>query len=142
IGRYFFTLIGLTFSITPALVYWLAGYLIGHGDRHLTVGAIVAFTSLQARVFFPLTGLLNVQVELGGAMALFDRIFEYLDLPLDIHEKPDAVVLDPHQIRGEVRFEEATFRYTADSPEPTLDRITFTAAPGQLVALVGPSGAG
>jgi ATP-binding cassette subfamily B protein len=142
IGRYFFTLIGMTFSITPALVYWLAGYLIGVGDRHLTVGAIVAFTSLQARVFFPLTGLLNVQIELGGAMALFDRIFEYLDLPLDIHEKPDAAVLDPHQVRGEVRFEDVSFRYVADSPEPTLDRLSFTAAPGQLVALVGPSGAG
>jgi ATP-binding cassette subfamily B protein len=142
IGRYFFTLIGLTFSITPTLVYWLAGFLIARGDHHLTVGGIVAFTSLQARVFFPLTGLLNVQVELGGAMALFDRIFEYLDLPIDIHEKPDAEVLDPHQIRGEVRFEEVTFRYNADAPEPTLDRISFTAAPGQLIALVGPSGAG
>jgi ATP-binding cassette subfamily B protein len=142
IGRYFFTLIGLTFSITPALVYWLAGWLIGRGDQHLTVGSIVAFTSLQARIFFPLTSLLNVQVELGGALALFDRIFEYLDLPLDIKEKPDAEKLDPHRVRGEVRFEDVVFRYKSDSPEPTLDHINFTARPGQLIALVGPSGAG
>jgi ATP-binding cassette subfamily B protein len=142
IGRYFFTLIGLTFSITPALVYWLAGWLIATGDQHLTVGGIVAFTSLQARIFFPLTGLLNIQVEVAGALALFDRIFEYLDLPLDIHEKPDAAVLDPHQVRGEVRFEEVGFRYYAGAPEPTLAGINFTAQPGQLIALVGPSGAG
>jgi ATP-binding cassette subfamily B protein len=142
IGRYFFTLIGLTFSITPTLVYWLAGYLIARGDQHLTVGGIVAFTALQARIFFPLTTLLSVQVELMSSMALFGRIFEYLDYPLDIHEKPDAARLDPHQLRGEVVFDDVTFRYTPDAESPTLDHISFRAEPGQLIAVVGPSGAG
>lgn len=142
IGRYFFTLIGLTFTVTPTLVYWLAGYLIGTGDRHLTVGGIVAFTSMQARIFFPLTSLLNVQVEVFSALALFDRVYEYLDLPRDIQEKPDARVLDPHKVQGEVQFDQVVFRYDPEAPEPTLDHVSFTAKPGQLVALVGPSGAG
>lgn len=142
IGRYFFTLIGLTFQVTPALVYWLAGWLISGGDRHLTVGGIVAFTSLQARIFFPLTSLLNVQVEVMGAMAMFRRIFEYLDLPVDIQEKPGARPLDRATVAGEVTFRDVEFRYDPSAPEPTLTGISFTARPGQLVALVGPSGAG
>ena len=143
IFRLFFNLIGLTFSLTPVLVYWLAADLIvGHGDRHLTLGTIVAFTSLQARLFFPLTGLLNVQVEVTSALALFDRIFEYLDLKQDITDAPDALTLAPAQMRGSVAFERVSFRYDESQPAPTLDDITFEAAPGQLVALVGHSGAG
>ena len=141
--RSFFNLLGLTFSITPMLVYWLAGDLIvSHGDRTLTLGTIVAFTALQSRLFFPLTGLLNVQVEVTSALALFDRIFDYLDLQQDITDAPDAVTLSPAQIRGEVAFEHVTFRYNPDQVTPTLDDISFDALPGQLIALVGPSGAG
>ena len=141
--RFFFNLIGLTFSLTPVMVYWLAADLIvGHGDRHLTLGTIVAFTSLQARLFFPLTGLLNVQVEVTSALALFDRIFEYLDLKQDITDAPDALTLAPAQMRGAVAFERVSFRYDETQPTPTLADITFEAAPGQLVALVGHSGAG
>ena len=143
IMRYFFNLIGLTFSVTPVLVYWLAGDLIvAHGDRTLTLGTIVAFTALQSRLFFPLTGLLNVQVEVTSALALFDRIFDYLDLKQDITDAPDAVALSPAQIQGSVAFEHVTFRYNPDQPTPTLDDISFEALPGQLIALVGPSGAG
>ena len=141
--RLFFNLIGLTFSLTPVMVYWLAADLIvGHGDKHLTLGTIVAFTSLQARLFFPLTGLLNVQVEVTSALALFDRIFEYLDLKQDITDAPDALTLAPAQMRGSVAFERVSFRYDESQPAPTLADITFEAAPGQLVALVGHSGAG
>jgi len=141
--RLFFNLIGLTFSLTPVLVYWLAADLIvAHGDRHLTLGTIVAFTTLQARLFFPLTGLLNVQVEVTSALALFDRIFEYLDLKQDITDAPDALALAPAQVRGAVAFEHVTFRYGEEQPAPTLDDITFEAAPGKLIALVGHSGAG
>ena len=141
--RFFFNLIGLTFSLTPVLVYWLAADLIvGHGDKHLTLGTIVAFTTLQARLFFPLTGLLNVQVEVTSALALFDRIFEYLDLKQDITDAPDALALAPTQMRGAVAFERVSFRYDESQPAPTLNDITFEAAPGQLVALVGQSGAG
>ena len=143
IFRLFFNLIGLTFSLTPVLVYWLAADLIvAHGDHHLTLGTIVAFTSLQARLFFPLTGLLNVQVEVTSALALFDRIFEYLDLKQDITDAPDALALTPSQVRGAVAFERVSFRYDESQPAPTLDDITFEAAPGQLIALVGHSGAG
>jgi ATP-binding cassette subfamily B protein len=143
IMRYFFNLIGLTFSITPVLVYWLAGDLIvSHGDRALTLGTIVAFTSLQARLFFPLTGLLNTQVELTSALALFDRIFDYLDLKQEITDAPDALALAPSQIQGRVAFERVAFRYGPEQIVPTLAEITFEAEPGQLVALVGHSGAG
>jgi ATP-binding cassette subfamily B protein len=143
IMRAFFNLIGLAFSITPVLVYWLAGYLIvARGDRHLTLGAIVAFTALQARVFFPITSLLNVQVEVSSALALFDRIFEYLDLKQEITDAPDAIALAPGQVRGEVAFDHVSFRYDASQEAPTLDNVTFTAPPGSLVALVGHSGAG
>jgi ATP-binding cassette subfamily B protein len=143
IFRYFFNLIGLTFSITPILVYWLAGYLlVAHGDQHLNLGTIVAFTALQSRLFFPLTGLLNVQVEVTGALALFDRVFEYLDMPQEITDAPDALRLEPRQVRGEVAFDHVRFRYEQTQEAPTLQEITFTAQPGQLVALVGASGAG
>lgn len=143
IMRYFFNLIGLTFSITPVLVYWLAGYLLtAHHDASLTLGTIVAFTALQSRLFFPLTGLLNVQVEVTGALALFDRIFEYLDLKQDITDSPNAVALVPEKVRGAVEFDHVDFQYQPDQEAPTLSDINFAAAPGQLVALVGHSGAG
>jgi ATP-binding cassette subfamily B protein len=143
IMRTFFNLIGLTFSITPVLVYWLAGFLIvGRGDTNLSLGTIVAFTALQARLFFPLTSLLNVQVELTSSLALFDRIFEYLDLKQEIVDKPDARAIDPHLVQGRVTFENVGFRYDPEQPEPTLEGINLTVEAGQLVALVGPSGAG
>jgi ATP-binding cassette subfamily B protein len=143
IFRAFFNLIGLTFSLTPVLVYWLAADLIvGHGDQRLSLGTIVAFTTLQARLFFPLTGLLNIQVEVTSALALFDRIFEYLDLKQDIVDAPNALALSPSEIRGAVGFKHVVFRYGPEQESPTLDDITFEAAPGQLIALVGPSGAG
>lgn len=141
--RAFFNLIGLAFSLTPVLVYWLAGYLIvARGDRHLTLGTIVAFTALQGRMFFPLTSLLNVQVEVTGALALFDRIFEYLDMKQEIADAPDAVDLQPEQVRGEVDFDHVSFRYTETQETPTLADVDFEAPPGSLVALVGHSGAG
>lgn len=141
--RAFFNLIGLTFSVTPILVYWLAGYLvIGHRDPGLSIGTIVAFTALQSRMFFPLTSLMNVQVELSSAMALFDRIFEYLDMPQEIVDAPDAVAVDPAKVQGKVEFKEVVFRYDPSQEEPTLNGVSMTAQPGQLVALVGASGAG
>ena len=95
VGRWFFMIIGTIFSITPAFVYWLAGYLAIQGDPSApTIGDIVAFTTLQSRLFFPLGQLLNVQVEIQGALALFDRIFEYLEMDPEIVDAPDAVPLD------------------------------------------------
>jgi len=143
IMRMFFNLIGLTFSLTPILVYWLAGYLIiGRGDTRLSLGTIVAFTALQSRLFFPLTSLLNVQVEVTSAMSLFDRIFEYLNLPQEIQDAPDAQRIRPDEVRGAVAFEDVSFRYDESQEEPTLADVSLTAKPGDLVALVGASGAG
>jgi ATP-binding cassette subfamily B protein len=143
IGRYFFSLIGLTFSLTPVVVYYAAGYFkITQHDPHLTIGVIATFTALQSRLFFPLTSLLNIQVDVTSAMALFDRIFEYLDMPQEITDAPGAIVVSPESVRGEVTFEDVTFRYDASQEKPTLHDVSFTAEPGQLVALVGPSGAG
>ncbi len=112
VGRWFFMIIGTIFSITPAFVYWLAGYLAISGDPTApTIGDIVAFTTLQSRLFFPLGQLLNVQVEIQGALALFDRIFEYLEMDPEIVDAPDAVPLDPRTTRGHVRFRDVSFRY-------------------------------
>jgi ATP-binding cassette subfamily B protein len=141
--RVFFSVIQLTFSLTPVLVYWLAGWLvISQGDTRLTIGTIVAFTALQGRLFFPLTSLLNVQVEVTSALALFDRIFQYLDLPQEIKDSPSAIQLAPAQVRGEVKFENVSFRYEPEQDEPTLQSISLEALPGQHIALVGPSGSG
>lgn len=143
IMRIFFSLFGLTFSVTPVLVYWLAGYLVvGKSDAALSLGTIVAFTSLQGRLFFPLTQLLNVQIELTSSLALFDRIYEYLDMKQEIVDAPSAIALAPKDVRGKVEFQNVSFRYSPDQERPTLSEINFSAEPGQLVALVGASGAG
>ena len=157
IGRWFFALIGTFFSIAPAFVYLLAGSLIIGGDAHVSIGTIVAFTTLQSRLFFPLGQLLGVQVEIQGALALFDRIFEYLEMEPEITDAPDAITLDPAGLRGEVRFRHVSFHYAKPPAEPVeadevaapaptapfgLTDVDFAASPGQLVALVGPSGAG
>ena len=121
VGRWFFMIIGTVFSITPALVYWVAGYLaINQPAEAPTIGDIVAFTTLQSRLFFPLGQLLSVQVEIAGALALFDRIFEYLDLDPEIVDAPDAVALDPRTARGRLRFRGVSFAYPTRpiAPEP------------------------
>ncbi len=121
VGRWFFMIVGTVFSITPALVYWLAGWLAINGAPSApTIGDIVAFTTLQSRLFFPLGQLLNVQVEVQGALALFDRIFEYLDLRPEIEDRPDAVALDPETVRGAIRFRHVSFRYPTRPPEPAV----------------------
>jgi ATP-binding cassette, subfamily B, bacterial len=116
VGRWFFMIVGVVFSITPAFVYWLAGWLAIAGDPTApTIGDIVAFTTLQSRLFFPLGQLLNVQVEVQGALALFDRIFEYLGLPTEIEDAHDAVELEPTAVRGQIRFRHVYFRYPAQA---------------------------
>jgi ATP-binding cassette subfamily B protein len=134
VGRWFFMIVGTIFSILPAFVYWLAGWLAIQGDPAApTVGDIVAFTTLQSRLFFPLGQLLNVQVEVYGALALFDRIFEYLDLEPGITDAPDAVALDPARVRGAIRFRHVSFRYPEEpAAEPAgsavPDDVTDSAA--------------
>lgn len=149
VGRWFMMFISTFFSGLPALVYLLEGYLAFGQGQHVsqaqlteTIANLVAFTTLQSRLFFPIGQLLNVQVEIQGALALFDRIYEYLDLKSDIVDKPDALTLDPRKVTGAVSFEHVTFSYRSDQETPTLNDISFEMRPGQLTALVGPSGAG
>ncbi|BDI34517.1 multidrug ABC transporter ATP-binding protein [Capsulimonas corticalis] len=141
--RYFYDRIGVILSLTPILVYWMAGYLmIGHGAREISLGGIVAFTALQSRLFFPLAALLNIQVQLTSTLALFDRIFEYLDLKPEIADAPEIANGAAQPIVGAVEFDGVTFRYKAGQEKPTLADVSFSAQPGQLIALVGHSGAG
>ncbi len=163
IGRSFFAVVGTFFSITPALVYLVAGWVIDGNPTgaSITAGTIVAFTTLQSRLFFPIGSMLQVSTEVQSSMALFDRIFEYLDMDQEIHDAPDAVTLSPDGVRGHVALRDVWFRYEAPpedrgtpvSPsdlaagdgsrrEWTLEGISLEIEPGQLAALVGPSGAG
>ncbi len=193
-GRWFFMLIGTFFSILPPVVYLIAGWQIILRGGGLTFGDIVAFTTLQSRLFFPIGQLLSIQVQIQGALALFDRIFEYLDLPIEIKDRAKALQLKPEQVKGDISFDHVTFSYRKGEAEEeqrmqqieekaeirengndrtptlangksqpteaaltalkplntseeeghriTLSDISFEIKPGQLAALVGPSGAG
>lgn len=139
----FFGMIRLITQAAPALVYVVAAYFaVLRHDPSVTLGKVVAFTGLQIRMFFPMTGMVAAQVQIMSSFALFQRIFEYLDMPRDIQEKPDAVKVEPRSVYGEVAFENVYFKYEDEQEHWTLNNINFKAEPGQLVALVGPSGAG
>lgn len=202
IGRWFFMFIGWFFSAIPAIVYLVGGLQIISapvGKAPISLGIIVAFTTLQSRLFFPIGQLLGIQIQVQGALALFDRIFEYLDLPIEIQDKVNALRLKSAEVNGEVSFNDVSFTYQRDSqflagglfdpklinkengngngkgkkprrgkpgtdvvsndatprvvspnpvainddaPRPALSHVSFTIKPGQLAALVGPSGAG
>jgi len=136
VGRWFFALIGTIMSIIPAFVYWLAGYLaINHDPHPPTIGDIVAFTTLQSRLFFPLGQLLNVQVELQGALALFDRIFEYLEMKPEITDAPDAVEMDPAGVKGGVRLRDVWFRYPTKASLIAAENASIERAAASLYAV-------
>ena len=117
-GRWVMSTIQMVFAIQPALVYWIAGQSFVHGGHAISIGTVVAFTQLQTRLLFPIQSLLSTQADLEASLALFDRIFEYLDLPVDIVEAPDPVTLVPEQVLGEVRLEHVYFRYGAGPSGP------------------------
>ncbi len=134
-GRWMMAAIQMTFAVMPALVYWFAGWSQSRGNA-IEIGTLVAFTTLQTRLFFPIGGLLGVQLEVQSSLALFDRIFEYLDQPIDIVE--GTRTLD--RPRGDVTFDRVCFRYDDDAW--TLKDISFTVPPGTKTALVGETGSG
>jgi ATP-binding cassette, subfamily B, bacterial len=136
-GRWVMATIQTSFAVMPALVYLVAGLLIADGSTAISIGTVVAFTTLQNRVIFPIQSLLGVSVDVQTSRALFDRIFEYLDLPIELHDGDrDLVVRD-----GRVRFDDVWFRYDEDGPW-TLAGIDLDAAPGTKIAIVGETGAG
>lgn len=177
VGRWFFMGLGVASAIGTALIYWAGGHLVL--DEAISVGTIVAFAAYLARLYGPISALSNVQVEFATSMVSFERVFEYLDLPVEIEDHQEAIELD--SVAGHVRFENVSFSYLTSEQgsdsEPDGDRLeplqpagslngqgdalgqdsvlgpaasrrwalhdlSFEMRPGQLVALVGPSGAG
>ncbi|MGC2998911.1 ABC transporter ATP-binding protein [Streptomyces sp. G35A] len=138
-GRWRMAVITIVMAAMPAVIYWTAGMAMRTGGPDVSIGTIVAFVSLQQGLFRPAVSLLSTGVQIQTSLALFQRIFEYLDLPVDITERPDPVRLD--RIKGEVRFENVSFRYDGRS-DPVLDGIDLTVPAGGSLAVVGATGAG
>ncbi|MFI7018357.1 ABC transporter ATP-binding protein [Streptomyces sp. NPDC050164] len=138
-GRWRMAVITIVMAALPAVIYWTAGMALQLGGPEVSIGTIVAFVSLQQGLFRPAVSLLSTGVQIQTSLALFQRIFEYLDLPIDITERADPVRLD--RVKGEVRFENISFGYD-DKGGPVLDGIDLTVPAGGSLAIVGPTGAG
>src|SRR5947208_748260 len=135
-GRWVMASIQTSFAIMPAAVYWFGGLALASGSNAISIATLVAFTTLQTRLFFPVGSLLGVGLDVQTSLALFDRIFEYLDQPIDIEEKPNAL---PVGRAGDVVFDHVWFRYGEDW---TLQDVSFTVKAGTTTALVGETGSG
>jgi ATP-binding cassette subfamily B protein len=135
-GRWMMASIQMTFAIMPAAVYWFGGLAISHGSHSISIGTLVAFTTLQSRLFFPVGSLLGVSVDVQSSLALFDRVFDYLDVPVDIVEGRRTL----EHAHGDVRFENVWFRY--DDGAWSLRDVSFVAPAGTTTAIVGETGAG
>ena len=159
VGRWFFLGLGIASAVGTALIYWVGGHLVLSGA--ITIGTIVAFVAYLSRLYGPISALSNVQVEFAQSMVSFERVFEYLDLPVEIADRPGAI--DLKQVEGHVRFEDVSFSYLTEDETPddptdddkpklaggiittrqwALRDLTFDIPAGNLTALVGPSGAG
>ena len=166
IGRWFFAALGLVSAVGTAAVFWVGGWLVINGD--LTVGVVVMFSTLLTQLYGPLSALSNARVEFATSLVSFERVFEVIDLPQEIQEAEGAVHLD--HVEGAIRFDNVSFRYQTDRPEGlaqvkrfgrgatyeqsipesttastrewAIEKVSFEVSPGELVALVGPSGAG
>ncbi|MFJ8783731.1 ABC transporter ATP-binding protein [Streptomyces sp. NPDC102476] len=138
-GRWRMAVIGIVMSAMPAIIYWTAGFALQAGGPDISIGTIVAFVSLQQGLFRPAVSLLSTGVQIQTSLALFQRIFEYLDLPIDITERENPVHLD--RVKGEVRLENVEFRYDGKGG-PILDGIDIDVPAGSSLAVVGPTGAG
>ena len=134
-GRWMMAAIQMTFAVMPALVYWFAGWSQTRGNA-IEIGTLVAFTTLQTRLFFPIGSLLGVQIEVQSSLALFDRIFDYLDQPIDVVEGTRTL----ERPRGDVAFDRVCFRYDDDAW--TLKDVSFSVPAGTKTALVGETGSG
>ncbi|QLH26433.1 ABC transporter ATP-binding protein [Streptomyces sp. Rer75] len=142
-GRWRMSTIGVVMAAMPAVIYWAAGMALQAGGPAVSIGTLVAFVSLQQGLFRPTVSLLSTGVDMQTSLALFARIFEYLDLPIDITEPARPVRLET--VRGEVRFDGVDFDYDAKdpaSPQGTLREIDLTIPAGGSLAVVGSTGSG
>ncbi len=140
-GRWVMSTIQMTFAIQPAIIYWLAGQSLG--GESISLGTAVAFATLSTRLLFPIQSLLGVSADMEASLALFDRIFEYLDLPIEIVEAEHPVTLRPSELLGEVRFEGVSFRYGANGDHAwTIRDVDLVVPAGTRTAVVGETGAG
>lgn len=168
VGRWFFAALGLVSAVGTAAVFWVGGLLVIQDV--ITLGAIIMFSTLTAQLYGPLSALSNARVEFATSLVSFERVFEVVDLPLDIIERPDAISLE--RLSGAVEFDRVSFRYQTGQPEGleqvkrfspwgsgsvvgdavdvtststreyAISNVSFSAQPGEMIALVGPSGAG
>jgi ATP-binding cassette subfamily B protein len=138
-GRWRMSVIGIVMAAMPAVIYWAAGVSLQLGGPRASIGTLVAFVSLQQGLFRPTVSLLSTGVQMQTSIALFQRIFEYLDLSVDITEPASPVRLP--EICGDVRFEGVHFSYDPDGV-PTLSDIDLTVPAGGSLAVVGPTGSG
>ena len=168
VGRWFFAALGLVSAVGTAAVFWVGGLLVIQDV--ITLGAIIMFSTLTAQLYGPLSALSNARVEFATSLVSFERVFEVVDLPLDIIERPDAISLE--SLHGAVEFDQVSFRYQTGQPEGleqvkrfspwgsgsvvgdavdvtststreyAISNVSFSAQPGEMIALVGPSGAG
>ncbi len=135
-GRWFHMVIQIFTTIGPLIIYFYGGYLFIKDE--ITIGAIIAFVTMLNRLYGPVSRLSNIHIDITRSLALFERIFDYLDKKHEITDAPDAFPLPP--IKGRVEFKNVSFAY--NDRQETLKNVSFTVEPGQMVALVGPSGAG
>jgi ATP-binding cassette subfamily B protein len=160
VGRVLFAMVQVFFSIAPALVYLVSAFVIYHSSglsSGITAGTIVAITTLQSRLFFPIGQMLQVSVEVQSSLALFERIFDYLEIPQDIVDAPDAVALPSRRVGADIELDHVYFRYDPahlttqrsaahadqEAPRPwAIEDLEMRIEPGQLAAIVGPTGAG
>ena len=137
-GRWFRVVLSTFTSIGPMLIYLVGGLLMIRGGADLTIGDITVLVALLGRMYMPVNSLLNIQVDWMRSMALFTRIFDYFDIPVEIENVPDAVV--PGHAEGNVKFEHVNFGYEKD--QPVLKDVSFELKSGHSIAIVGPSGSG
>jgi ATP-binding cassette subfamily B protein len=140
-GRWRMASVQISFAAMPALIYLFAGLAIAGGSEAITIGTLVAFTTLQTRLLFPIQSLLSVGVDVQSSLALFERVFEYLELPVEITERKGAIALEPEAVSGGVAFEQVGFRYAADGSW-TLRGVDLQIPAGTKLAVVGETGSG
>ncbi|GAB3258737.1 ABC transporter ATP-binding protein [Kineosporia babensis] len=138
-GRWTQSSVWVIMASMPAVIYWVAGLANGAGPNQISIGTLVAFTTLQTNLLRPAVQLLDVGVEIQSSLELFGRIFEYLDLPVDVAESSNPVSLE--RVRGELRLEAVSFAYPG-AHRPTLSEIDVTVEPGRSLAIVGETGSG